>query len=303
MLPFDKLVQPIWEISHHPIAVVSFEVDPEKRRFLYFNLAFAALTGYSRPDAIGRPAMLLDGPKTDPLSVAAREDALKRGLPHDVTLIHYRKDGSEYLAQATVAPLVEPDGSADYLLWFETEVPSPHLVPGRGAAGDSGAVVPLVLPMPLKEIPSGQLPQHLTAHPDLDALKTLWITVRGDRILPHRKEFDLKMVAQWAAHISIVTVTAAYRFQFRLFGTELAAVYGRDLTGRFLDELAPRDLWSVVVLQYQEVVRTRQPLFAPVSIANGRWYNEVSRLLLPLADGDDDKVAFIMGADYRRVTY
>jgi hypothetical protein len=57
-----------------------------------------------------------------------------------------------------------------------------------------------------------------------------------------------------------------------------------------------------MILHYQEVVETRQPLFAPVSIANGRWYNEVSRLLLPLA-AEQDGVSFIMGADYARTIY
>jgi hypothetical protein len=93
-------------------------------------------------------------------------------------------------------------------------------------------------------------------------------------------------------------VTPEGRFQFRLFGTELANVYGRDLTGCFLDELTPNDLWLVVILHYQEVVRTRQPLFAPISISNGRWYTEVSRLLLPLST--NAHVNFIMSADYKR---
>jgi hypothetical protein len=73
-------------------------------------------------------------------------------------------------------------------------------------------------------------------------------------------------------------VTPNGRFQFRLFGTELARVFGRDLIGRFLDGLAPK---------------------APISIANGRWYNEVSRLLLPLAT-ESGTVGFVMGADYVR---
>jgi hypothetical protein len=54
-------------------------------------------------------------------------------------------------------------------------------------------------------------------------------------------------------------------------------------------------------MHYREVVRTRQPLFAPISIADGRWYNEVSRLLLPLGDGGD-AVAFVMAADYPRLS-
>ncbi len=94
------------------------------------------------------------------------------------------------------------------------------------------------------------------------------------------------------------------RFQFRLFGSDLAFVYGQDLTGRFLDELSPKDLWAVVILHYQEVARTLRPLFAPISIANGRWYSEVSRLLLPIAaEHEANTVGFIMAIDYPHMTH
>ncbi len=122
--------------------------------------------------------------------------------------------------------------------------------------------------------------------------------------MPQRANFDLKTVQRWVSHLSVATVMPTGRFQFRLFGAELARVYGHDLTGHFLDELTPRDLWSVIILHYELVVKTLQPLFAPISIANGRWYTEVSRLLLPLAaEGEGSRAAFIMAADYARSTY
>lgn len=40
-----KLVQPIWEFSPYPIAVIDLGRDPEKRKFFYVNPAFTALTG------------------------------------------------------------------------------------------------------------------------------------------------------------------------------------------------------------------------------------------------------------------
>jgi hypothetical protein len=155
--------------------------------------------------------------------------------------------------------------------------------------------------MPLREYPTALVPRHLASHPELDALQALWNKIRGDRPMPQRSDFDLDLVKQWASHMSIATVTPDGRFQFRLFGTELSRLYGRDLSGCILDDLAPKDLWSVVIMHYREVVRMRKPLFAPISIANGRWYNEVSRLLLPLTDdGDGEGVAFVMAADYPR---
>jgi PAS domain S-box-containing protein len=300
MLPFDKLNQPIWQVSPYPIIVTSFEADLRARKIVYVNAAFSSVTGYTSVEAVGMPATLLHGPTTDQTTAAACEAALRKGKPFEATFLRCRKDGSEYTSHATVAPLVEPVGPPDFLISIEMPMPQQdHAIPADGSV--QPALVPLTLPMPMREYPDGRMPRHLRSHAGLEALKALWINLRGERPLPLRKEFDLDTVKRWASHISVVTVTRDLRLQFRLFGTELARVYGRDLTGRFLDELTPTDLWSVITLHYKEVTKTRLPLFAPISIANGRWYTEVSRLLLPLAADDDvSTVAFVLAADYSR---
>ena len=304
MIPLDKLIQPIWEISPYPIAVINLDRDPQKRKFLYVNSAFAQLTGYSSAEAVGRPYSLLNGVNTSPAALREHEAAITEGKSCKTALLHYRKDGSEYAAQTTVAPLAEPDGDAQFLVVLETLIAATNSELAVATPAAPGVVVPLSLPMPLKEFPGGNLPKHLATHVELDDLRKLWIRLRGNQQLPRRADFDLKTVSRWASHLSITTVMPSGRFQFRLFGTELTRVYGQDLTGRFLDELTPKDLWAVISLHYQEVARTLQPLFAPISIANGRWYSEVSRLLLPLAgDTESDGVAFVMGADYARSTF
>jgi PAS domain S-box-containing protein len=299
MVSFNNLVQPIWEVSPYPLAVISYEHEPQNRKFVYVNPAFINLTGYARYEAVGQPATLLHGPRTDLAAIRECEMKLLQGEAFSSPLVHYRKDGSEYACQATIAPLVEPDGGEHFLIMIETSsIPSDEMSLSVEIA-PIGVQVPLALPMPLKEYPDGKLPAHLRSHPELDALLAVWTEIRGSRPLPLRADFDLETVKRWASHLSIATVAPNGRFQFRLFGTELARVYGRDLTGSFLDDLTPRDLWSVISLHYHEVVGSREPLFAPISIANGHWYNEVSRLLLPLAT-ERGTVGFVMGVDYVR---
>ncbi len=199
---------------------------------------------------------------------------------------------------------MKPDGNTQFIIIVGTNQAAPITAASPENSFKTGVVIPLFLPMPLTEITDGNLPPHLKSHPDLDAVQDLWLDSRGDRLLPLRSDFDLARMSRWASHLSIATVLPKDRFQYRLFGTDLARVYGQDLTGRFLDELTPRGLWSVIALHYQEVVRTLNPLFAPVSIAIGRWYSEVSRLLLPLAtEADINRVAFVMAIDYRRTLH
>lgn len=298
MFSFNELVQPIWDSAPYPMAVISYDRNLADRHFVYINPAFTDLTGYSREEAVGQPATLLHGPRTNLDAIEECETQLALAQTFASELVHYRKDGSEYACRVTIAPLVEPDGGHKFLILIEM----PFSQPDESTLVDDAvpaALVPLALPMPLREIPNGLAPPHLRSHPELEALRAVWAQRRGTRTLPLRADFDLRTVKRWAPHLSIATVTPSGRFQFRLFGSELARVYGRDLTGHFLDDLSPRDLWSVIILHYHEVVGTREPLFAPISIANGRWYNEVSRLLLPLAL-DGDSVAFVMAADYVR---
>jgi PAS domain S-box-containing protein len=299
MVSFNDLLQPIWEVSPYPIAVISYDRDPPDRKFVYVNSAFTVLTGYSKDEAVGQPATLLHGPRTSLDAIRECETKLARVETFASDLVHYRKDGSEYMCRVTIAPLLEPDGGQHFLIMIEIPFNPLDESALNEDTAPAGATVPLALPMPLREYPDGQPPRHLRSHPELDALRAVWTERRGTRTLPLRMDFDLGTVKRWATNLSVATVAPNGRFQFRLFGSELTRVYGRDLTGRFLDELAPKDLWSVIIMHYHEVVGTREPLFAPISIANGRWYNEVSRLLLPLAT-ERGTVGFVMGADYVR---
>jgi PAS domain S-box-containing protein len=298
MPPIDDLGPHIWDASPFSIVVTDYAAEPLERKIIYVNPAFTNLTGFTAVDVIGKSVTLMDGPRTDPNRSAECEATLKNSKTYDATFFHYRKDGSEYLSRATVAPLIEPDGKAKFLMLIEVMVSS---IEQSALTKESPYVVPLTLPMALREYPSATMPKHLASHPELDALRDLWTTTCKDRALPQRLEFELGMVQRWASHLSVATVTPVGHFQFRQFGADLTALYGRDLSGCILDDLTPKDLWSVVIMHYRDVVRTRQQLFAPISIANGRWYNEVSRLLLPLAE-TGDAAAFVMAADYPRLT-
>lgn len=295
------LIQPIWRQSPFPIAIIGFDPAPKDRRLIYVNDAFVKMTGYSKEEACGKPATLLDGPSSDPTAGEECEAALAKGEPFTRPTRHFRKNGSVFLSQLTLAPLLEPDGSAAFLISMEVEMRPFSEGRASNPVEHGPTFVPLTLPMPLKEMSTGQLPAHLPSHPELTALLDLWTSLAADGEIPRRSKLDLKVAKRWVSHLSIAAVLPEDRFQFSLFGTELERVYGRDLTNCYLDELSPANLWSVVILHYEAVVRTRQPLFAPISISNGRWYSEVSRLLMPLSS-DGSAVAFILGADYSRMS-
>jgi PAS domain S-box-containing protein len=121
---FDGLATPIWDVLPFPIAVFGYDAEPQRRKIVHVNAPFTRLTGYARAEAVGRPATILNGPKTDPTTAAELEATLKRGRACEALIVHYRKDGSEYLSRTTVAPLIERDGRARFLIFIDMVVSS-----------------------------------------------------------------------------------------------------------------------------------------------------------------------------------
>jgi hypothetical protein len=292
------LIQPIWETSLDAVVVTTFEDDPARRTILYANSAFAALTGIAFREAVGQPATTGFGAQTSLTLLAEAEVRLQDGKAYACTMIKYRSDGTTYCCRHSVAPLLDGDGKAGHLIEIARQVPMQY---PAISAEDHVRHFGLTLPMPLLEFYEGEPPKHLTRRPETDALKSLWERKRGIRELPARADFDLLTVRFWAPHLSVAAVLPDDRYQFKLFGSELAEVYGRDLTGSLLDELTPADVWNVVIQHYRQVAQSKRPLFCPISVSNGRWYTEVSRLLLPLSN-DGETVSSILGADYSRTT-
>ncbi len=67
---------------------------------IYTNAAFSALTGYSADEAAEyHPLRTFFGAETNPTAVAALESAIAAGGSGQVEALHYRKDGTPFLAE------------------------------------------------------------------------------------------------------------------------------------------------------------------------------------------------------------
>jgi len=71
------------------------------------NLAFTTITGYSPDDVIGRNCKFLQGPETDPLTVAAIRFALENRSKFDGEILNYRKDGTAFWNDLTITPVFD----------------------------------------------------------------------------------------------------------------------------------------------------------------------------------------------------
>jgi len=82
----------------------------------WFNHAFTEMCDYTLPELKGRkPGHVLQGPDTDPATVARIRTAISSRQRCRETIVNYHKDGSRYEADVRIAPILDDDRQP---LWF-----------------------------------------------------------------------------------------------------------------------------------------------------------------------------------------
>jgi PAS domain S-box-containing protein len=82
----------------------------QTQALVYVNRAFERMTGYSAVEILGKNCRLLQGKATDRATVARIREGLAAGKPVRVDIFNYRKNGTPYWADLSIAPIRGPDG-------------------------------------------------------------------------------------------------------------------------------------------------------------------------------------------------
>ncbi|MBU1664030.1 MAG: PAS domain S-box protein [Gammaproteobacteria bacterium] len=86
------------------------------------NEAFAAITGYSATEIIGKDYCLLEGPLTDTRQVDRIRLALKNGTEFSGDILHYRKDGSPFWNELTISPVRDEQGQLTHFVGITRDI-------------------------------------------------------------------------------------------------------------------------------------------------------------------------------------
>ena len=115
----EQLRKLVLAVEQSPESIVITNTDA---RIEYVNEAFERNTGYSRSEAIGLNPRVLKSGHTPKATHDAMWAALTRGEIWRGELINRRKDGSEYVEFATIAPIHQPGGRVTHYLAIKEDI-------------------------------------------------------------------------------------------------------------------------------------------------------------------------------------
>jgi PAS domain S-box-containing protein len=105
-----------------PIGITVSDPSLPDNPLVYVNESYVEMTGYEASEALGRNCRFLQGPGSDPETVAAMREAIAAEEPVSVELVNYRKDGSSFWNRVDVAPVRDASGTVTHFVGFQTDV-------------------------------------------------------------------------------------------------------------------------------------------------------------------------------------
>ncbi|PNY79458.1 sensor domain-containing protein [Deinococcus koreensis] len=112
-------------LAHANDSVLITEAEPVSApgpRILYANEAFTRTTGYTLDEVRGQTPRILQGPRSDRRVLDRIKAALRAWQPIEVELINYRKDGSEFWVELSIAPVADERGWYTHWISIQRDV-------------------------------------------------------------------------------------------------------------------------------------------------------------------------------------
>ncbi|MCH9682549.1 MAG: PAS domain S-box protein [Deltaproteobacteria bacterium] len=104
------------------VMVTDADLDAPGPRILFVNKAFSKMTGYRPSQVLGHSPRLLQGPATDRGTIARLRQRLDEGLPFEGRAINYRVDGTPFVVEWYIEPVLDDRGVATHYLAVQRDV-------------------------------------------------------------------------------------------------------------------------------------------------------------------------------------
>lgn len=112
----------VLDAAQESILITDAELDRPGPRIIYINAAGERMFGYAPGELIGQTPRIFQGPATDHGIFANFRTILKSGEAWRGQTVNYRKDGSPFDLEWTIAPLAGADGQVRHYLSVQRDV-------------------------------------------------------------------------------------------------------------------------------------------------------------------------------------
>lgn len=104
------------------ILITDAELNSPGPFIVYVNKAFEKMTGWKREEIIGKNPRILQGPKSDLSIFHNLNESLANGEVWEGKTINYKKDGTEFFMEWSIAPVFDKNGRIDKLLAVQNDI-------------------------------------------------------------------------------------------------------------------------------------------------------------------------------------
>lgn len=102
-----RLLESAVRQTRESITITTSDLDLPGPAIVFVNPAFTAMTGYTAEEVIGKTPRILQGPKTDRNVLEQMKQRLWQRQTFRCETINYRKDGTEFINEWNVAPIID----------------------------------------------------------------------------------------------------------------------------------------------------------------------------------------------------
>jgi PAS domain S-box-containing protein len=117
-----ELLRAAVEAVDEAILITGPELDSPGPRIEYVNAGFTRMTGYTAEEVLGRTPRVLQGPGTDRAVLDSIRAALGAGRPFRGETVNYRKDGTEFIIEWRITPVLGADGRVAHWVSAQRDV-------------------------------------------------------------------------------------------------------------------------------------------------------------------------------------
>lgn len=117
-----KLLEKTIQHDYDAIIITDLGLLEPGPKIVYVNDSFCKMTGYSKEEVIGKTPRILQGPKTSRSVLDRMKQGINAGEGFFGHTVNYKKDGSEFINQWDIHPLINDNGEITHWVSYQRDI-------------------------------------------------------------------------------------------------------------------------------------------------------------------------------------